>query len=107
MIFLKIDFPAGRWHATAWGSHVNEGIPEWPPCSWRLCRAFLASWHWKHQRRDESVLRGLVEKLAMQSPDYLLPEASAAHTRHYMPVVAGPKETKTKSRRHFPPASRN
>jgi CRISPR-associated protein Csb2 len=95
MIFIKLDFPAGRWHATAWGSHVNEGIPEWPPCPWRLCRAIIAAWHWKH-RRDEAVLRSLVENLAAQLPDYHLPSASAAHTRHYMPVVAGPKETKTK-----------
>lgn len=96
MIFLKLDFPAGRWHATAWGSHVNEGIPEWPPCSWRLCRALLAAWHWKHQRRDEPTLRNLIDKLAAQSPDYSLPEATAAHTRHYMPLIAGPRETKTK-----------
>lgn len=96
MIFLKLDFPAGRWHATAWGSHVNEGVPEWPPCSWRLCRALIAAWHWKHQRRDETTLRGLIDKLAAVSPDYFLPEATAAHTRHYMPVIAWPKETKTK-----------
>jgi CRISPR-associated protein Csb2 len=95
MIFIKLDFPAGRWHATAWGSHVNEGIPEWPPCPWRLCRAIIAAWHWKH-RRDEATLRNAIEKLATMSPDYFLPEATAAHTRHYMPVIAGPKETKTK-----------
>ena len=95
MIFIKIDFPAGRWHATAWGSHVNEGISEWPPCAWRLCRTLIAAWHWKH-RREEAVLRELVEKLAAQPPDYFLPEATAAHTRHYMPAIAGPNETKTK-----------
>ena len=95
MIAIKIDFPAGRWHATAWGSHVNEGIPEWPPSPWRLCRALIAAWHWKH-RRNEATLRSLIEKLAGQPPDFLLPEASAAHTRHYMPVVEGKKETKTK-----------
>ncbi len=95
MIFVKLDFPAGRWHATAWGSHVNEGVPEWPPCSWRLCRALIAAWHWKH-RRAEATLRGLIEKLAAIPPDYFLPEATTAHTRHYMPVIAGPKEIKTK-----------
>lgn len=84
-MIIKIDFPSGRWHATAWGSHVNEGVPEWPPCSWRLCRALIAAWHWKHQRRNESILRSLIDKLAAQSPDYFLPEATAAHTRHYMP----------------------
>ncbi len=95
MIAIKIDFPAGRWHATAWGSHVNEGVPEWPPCPWRLCRALIAAWHWKH-RQDEPVLRSLIEKLAARLPAFRLPSASSAHTRHYMPVIAGPKETKTK-----------
>jgi CRISPR-associated protein Csb2 len=95
MIAIKIDFPAGRWHATAWGSHVNEGVPEWPPCPWRLCRALIAAWHWKYQR-DEGVLRSLIEKLADRLPAFRLPRASSAHTRHYMPVITGPKETKTK-----------
>ncbi|HEU5123337.1 MAG TPA: type I-U CRISPR-associated protein Csb2 [Verrucomicrobiae bacterium] len=95
MIAIKITFPAGRWHATAWGTHVNEGVPEWPPCPWRLLRALLAAWFWK-DRRDETVLRNLLEKLSSVAPDYLLPEATSAHTRHYMPVVEGKNETKTK-----------
>jgi CRISPR-associated protein Csb2 len=96
MIAIKVDFPAGRWHATAWGSHVNEGVPEWPPCPWRLCRALLAAWHWKH-RRDDAIFRNVIEKLAAgPAPEFRLPNASAAHTRHYMPVIAGPKETRTK-----------
>jgi CRISPR-associated protein Csb2 len=96
MIAIQISFPAGRWHATAWGSHVNEGEPEWPPCPWRLCRALIAAWHWKH-RRDESVLQRLIEKLASAAaPHFRLPPASVAHTRHYMPVISGPKETRTK-----------
>jgi CRISPR-associated protein Csb2 len=90
MIAIKITFPAGRWHATAWGTHVNEGVPEWPPCPWRLLRALLAAWFWK-DRRDEAVLRSLLEKLASVAPDYLLPEAAAAHTRHYMPGGDGKK----------------
>ncbi len=95
MIAIKFDFPAGRWHATAWGSHVNEGIPEWPPSPWRLCRALLAAWHWKH-RQDAKALVTLIDKLTARPPAYRLPRASTAHTRHYMPVIAGPKETKTK-----------
>jgi CRISPR-associated protein Csb2 len=95
MIAIKIDFPAGRWHATAWGTHVNEGVIEWPPCPWRLCRALIAAWHWKH-RHDEPALRSLIEKLAAQPPAFRLPKASVAHTRHYMPVVIGPNESKTK-----------
>ncbi|MDO8538841.1 MAG: type I-U CRISPR-associated protein Csb2 [Opitutaceae bacterium] len=95
MIAIKIDFPASRWHATAWGTHVNEGVTEWPPCPWRLCRALIAAWHWKH-RQDEPALRSLIEKLAAQPPAFRLPNASTAHTRHYMPVITGPKESKTK-----------
>lgn len=95
MIAIKIDFPAGRWHATAWGTHVNEGVTEWPPCPWRLCRALIAAWHWKH-RKDEPTLRSLIEKLAAQPPAFRLPKASTAHTRHYMPVITGPKESRTK-----------
>lgn len=95
MIAIKVDFPAGRWHATAWGTHVNEGVTEWPPCPWRLCRALIAAWHWKH-RDNEPALRSLIEKLAAQPPAFRLPKASTAHTRHYMPVITGPKETKAK-----------
>lgn len=96
MIAIQLSFPAGRWHATAWGSHVNEGVPEWPPCPWRLCRALIAAWHWKH-RREEPVLRRLIEKLASApAPHYRLPKASVAHTRHYMPVISGPKESRAK-----------
>lgn len=96
MITLEIGFPAGgRWHATAWGTHVNEGVPEWPPCPWRLCRALLSTWHWK-DRSDEPVLASLLDKLASNLPAYRLPEASAAHTRHYMPINVGKNETRTK-----------
>jgi len=95
MIAIKLEFPAGRWHATAWGTHVNEGVTEWPPCPWRLCRALIAAWHWKH-RQGEPTLRSLIEKLAARPPAFRLPKASTAHTRHYMPVITGPKESKTK-----------
>src|SRR5690242_17551496 len=95
MIYIRIEFPTERWHATAWGSYVNEGFPEWPPCPWRICRALVAAWFWKH-RQDEAILRSLIEKLARELPEYHLPEATAAHTRHYMPVVEGKKEIKTK-----------
>jgi CRISPR-associated protein Csb2 len=95
MIAIRISFPTGRWHATAWGTHVNEGVVEWPPCPWRLLRALLAAWYWK-DRRDDQVMSSLIKKLASELPDYLLPEATAAHTRHYMPVIEGKKETPSK-----------
>jgi CRISPR-associated protein Csb2 len=42
------------------------------------------------------TLRSLIGKLSSELPDYVLPEATAAHTRHYMPVVQGKGESKTK-----------
>lgn len=41
MPVLEITFPAGRYHATAWGRNVNEGDPEWPPSPFRLARALM------------------------------------------------------------------
>ena len=41
---IAVAFPAGRFHATPWGHHVNEGLPEWPPSPWRLLRALIATW---------------------------------------------------------------
>ena len=43
MIALSVRFIAGRYHATPWGHHVNEGLIEWPPSPWRILRALLAS----------------------------------------------------------------
>ncbi len=37
-VIIKLTFPAGRYHATPWGRHVNEGVAEWPPSPWRLLR---------------------------------------------------------------------
>ena len=39
---LQLRFPGGRYHATPWGHHVNEGLIEWPPSPWRLLRALIA-----------------------------------------------------------------
>ena len=97
MIALRFRFVTGRWHATAWGSHVNEGVPDWPPAPWRLCRALIATWFHKHSRLiDEGRIRDLIDTLASAAPLYALPPATSAHTRHYMPVNAGAKESRTK-----------
>jgi len=91
MLTIALRFPAGgRYHATAWGSHANEGVPEWPPSPWRLLRAVIATARWK----DSAVscgelprLRSLIDALATApAPRYVLPIAAAAHTRHYMPL---------------------
>ena len=95
MLALGFRFPAGRYHATAWGSHVNEGVSEWPPSPWRLLRALIATAY--HKRPDEvegPLLGSLIERLAAAPPPaYHVPPATAAHTRHYMPT-AGEKTTK-------------
>jgi CRISPR-associated protein Csb2 len=84
---LKVRFPGGRYHATPWGHHVNEGLIEWPPSPWRLLRALLAcgfsSQGWKEIPRTAEQL---INKLAGVLPSYNLPIASAAHSRHFMPI---------------------
>lgn len=86
MITIAIYFPGGRYHATPWGSHVNEGLVEWPPNPWRLLRALLATGfaklYWDGVPEDA---RTLVSKLASALPEYHLPKGQLAHTRHYMP----------------------
>ncbi len=84
---LLLAFPAGRYHATPWGHHVNEGLVEWPPSPWRLVRALLACGHATQRWREVPPAgRRLVEALASTLPQYRLPRASLAHSRHYMPL---------------------
>ncbi|HRI16601.1 MAG TPA: type I-U CRISPR-associated protein Csb2, partial [Verrucomicrobiota bacterium] len=96
MTVLELSFPAGRFHATPWGRHVNEGAVEWPPSPWRIVRALIATWHWKAKSDvPEPVMRSLIAKLATL-PRFRLPPATTAHTRHYMPYNEGKNEKKTK-----------
>ena len=87
-VILKLTFPAGRYHATPWGRHVNEGVAEWPPSPWRLLRALIATWKRTCADVDEQSIRNILEPL-LSAPKFLLPLASVAHTRHYMPVNRG------------------
>lgn len=87
---LLIRFPARRYHATPWGHHVNEGLIEWPPSPWRILRAMLATGYGKLGWPDAGPTpqaRTLIEKLAGVLPEFHLPSASGAHTRHYMPLA--------------------
>jgi len=91
MICLQLRFPTGRYHATPWGHHVNEGQVEWPPSPWRLLRALLSTGYthlawWKEESLPEIAV-SLFEKLASVPPSYTLPEAGLAHSRHYMPLA--------------------
>lgn len=88
MLSLAFTFPAGRYHATPFDRHVNEGAVEWPPEPWRLLRALIATWHHKIKhagQHRESTLSALIESLASDLPHYALPPASCSHTRQYMP----------------------
>lgn len=89
MFALVFRFPAGRYHATPWGRHVNEADVAWPPEPWRLLRALIAAWWRKGDRTrwsDDDLAR-LIETLADHPPAYALPDSVVhSHTRHYMPA---------------------
>lgn len=84
MTALELTFPAGRFHATPWGRHVNEGAIEWPPSPYRILRSLVATWKRKAAHIPEATMRGLLETLA-EPPEFALPPATFGHTRHYMP----------------------
>src|SRR5690606_31726285 len=87
VMYVGFTFHGGRYHATVWGSHVNEGTVEWPPSPWRLVRALIATGYEKlGWSQVPPVGRRLIEKLAAELPSYWLhPEVTTGHTRHYMP----------------------
>jgi CRISPR-associated protein Csb2 len=88
VLSIVFEFPAGRYHATPWGHHVNEGLVEWPPSPWRIVRALLATGYTKlGWQKVPDEMRTLVEALAASPPPtYRLPPATLGHTRHYMPI---------------------
>lgn len=83
---IGISFPGGRFHATPWGRNVNEGVPEWPPSTWRLIRALVATWKRKLASEHEldRLIPAIVEKL-IAPPLFKLPPATQGHTWHFMP----------------------
>jgi CRISPR-associated protein Csb2 len=91
MIAIRMRFLAGRLHATPWGHHVNEGVVEYPPSLFRLLRSLVAT-----ARRAclgevaEEQLRRIVTALC-SPPEFHLPQAAAAHTRHYDQANSGVK----------------
>ncbi|MBE3590447.1 MAG: type I-U CRISPR-associated protein Cas5/Cas6 [Firmicutes bacterium] len=85
MLTVEFRFPTGRYAATPWGRHTNEGAVEWPPSPWRILRALCAVW----QARRPEVPRGDMEALLRPlytPPLYGLPPVTQAATRHYVPV---------------------
>jgi len=94
MLTIRMTFPGGRYHATPWGRHVNEGAVEWPPSPWRLCRAIIAVWRRKCPDILEDHVREVLEVVGQ--PGFLhLPPAAAGHTRHYMPRYRSALDGKT------------
>jgi len=83
-LIINLTFPSGRYHATPWGRHVNEGVTEWPPSPWRLLRALIAVWRRTCPDFSDAQIRRILEPLA-QPPRFRLPPFRVAHTRHYMP----------------------
>jgi CRISPR-associated protein Csb2 len=92
MLAIALRFPAKRFHATPWGRQVNEGAVEWPPSPWRVLRALVATWHHKFPEVPEVEVRELIDLLS-EPPQFSLPPASQAHTRHFLPLGDG-KRTK-------------
>lgn len=83
MLYLEFLFPLGRYHATPWGRHVNEGVVEWPPSPFRIARA-VAALAWI-RRPDWGPARiGKILELFQSLPEYALPSATTAHTRYYL-----------------------
>src|SRR2546423_12712682 len=83
MIAIEIRFLAGRFHATPWGYHVNEGVVEWPPSIWRFLRALIATYFRARPTGvTEEQLRCILAALS-KAPLFHLPPATIAHTRHY------------------------
>src|SRR6185369_130127 len=96
MLAIAITFPAGRYHATPWGRHVNEALPEWPPSPWRLLRALVAVWKRKLPHLPREAVEDVIGELARTNPAFCLPPATLGHTRHYMPLNSTDESKRTK-----------
>lgn len=82
---VEFAFPLGRYHATPWDRHVNEGVVEWPPTPWRLTRALFAVWRERCPELDEANVMAALDVVA-GPPTYVIPRWRAAATRHYYPA---------------------
>ena len=83
MVTIELRFPAGRYHATAWGRHVNEGVPEWPPAPYRMARALIDIWHRRRAHWPQERIAAVLETLS-PAPNYELPPSTVGHLRAYM-----------------------
>lgn len=88
MIVISFRFLAGRYHATPWGRHVNEGAVEWPPSPWRILRSLVAVWKRTLPDLAQERVEPIVQALA-ECPEFFVPPAATGHTRHFMPWLKG------------------
>ena len=94
MLVIEMGFPGGRYHATPWDKHVNEGAVEWPPSPWRLLRAIIATWYTKGEGIELDTMRAVVKKLT-PLPEFHLPPVTTASTCHFMPLYRSSLDDKT------------
>jgi CRISPR-associated protein Csb2 len=81
---LVLTFPLGRYHATPWDRHVNEGAVELPPSPWRLLRTLYAVWRYRCPNLPEDVVHPLLADLGAP-PSFYVPAHDISHSRHYYP----------------------
>lgn len=89
MLGIGFTFDLGQYHATQWGTNVNEAVIDWPPSPWRVLRTLFAAGvsDARAEPRREGLVAALAALVAAPPPRYVLPATTQAHTRHYMPLV--------------------
>ena len=93
MLSLSFRFISGRYHATKWGTNVNEGHVDWPPSPWRILRALISAWKTGCGNLSELDVWPVLEMMVKSPVMFHLPPATESHTRHYVPI-GGEKTTK-------------
>lgn len=91
MVTIEVKFLTGRFHATPWMRHVNEGVAEWPPSPWRVLRTLVALWVRYGNITDENIFQSILKKLSSTMPTFNLPQANQSFTQHFMPIKEGSK----------------
>jgi CRISPR-associated protein Csb2 len=64
VLVVEVRFLTGRYHATPWGRHVNEGSTEWPPSPWRLVRALASAWKLTAPEVPAQTITALLQQLS-------------------------------------------
>ncbi len=72
-VAIQVQFLTGRYHATPWTEHVNNGSPEWPPTPYRLLRAIYDTWRRKRNDWPEEKVTPILQALSSTEPEYELP----------------------------------